>query len=387
MAFNKVRGQQIKNGSISGEHLAKSAIQAVLSNKLIVDYVQIAQPITVPESSSSVTVQISGTPVEVDNTTDLGILLGKKVIIRNTETGEPIYNPDHKHEVFGKLTHSEDTGYTLSFGCYEIDGSFTTYEFSKETQIDIQYAQRFTLATVDEMFASNEKFVDGAIDVTTAIKIKEIQEKLDKLAGDSTEGIDEVKKALQDQIDAIKEVIGKDAIEESYQLTEDETYDSSKTYYKKEVESYVQIAGESEFIAGEVYEKIPAQDPTGIKGILKEYEDRISDLENTDNEIAKKLESYKKYIVQIDESASKSEVLLPNEMRFKKLEGNNGLYEDNLYVYINGLLQAEDINFNQIEDDNNPNLCKGVSFTDDQLMEGDVVIIKWINETIEAPSK
>lgn len=420
MAFNKIRGQQIKNGAITaahiqnntinGDHLAQSAIQAVLNSKLVVDYVQLAQPITVPETGMSAIVPISGDPVATGNLTDLGVLLDKKVIVRNAETGDAIYNPDHKHEVFGRLTH-DGSQYTLEFGCYETDGSFTAYEFPTETKLDVQYAQRFTLATVDEMFAANEKFVDGAVDVTTAIKIKELQEKLEKLAGDSTQGIEDIRIALQEQIDAIKEVIGTDATEDSYVLTEDQSYDGSKTYYKQDSNSYVEIAGEHEFIAGGVYEKIPGEPATGIKAILAEHESRLDGhdaklaevdttlaahqtkldehdnrleaLEKAEEEVAKKLGSYKKFVAKIDAQSSKTEILLPDGMLFKKLVGVDGLYEDNLYVYVNGLLQAEDINYQQIEDDTHTGFCKGVMFVDDQLMEDDIIIVKWINEVVQ----
>ena len=435
MAFNKIRGQQIKNGAITGahiqnnvigkEHLAQSAIKSILESKLVVDYVQLANPIDVTTSTSSLDITISGEPVAESNATDLGVLLGKKVIIRNAATGEPIYNPNHKHEVFGKLSH-DGSKYTIAFGCYESNQEFTPYTFTEEVSLNVQYAQRFTLASVDEMFAANEKFVDGAVDVTAALKIKELQQKLEKLTTDSTEGTEALRQAIQEQIDTINDVIGKDATPETYVQTEDEAPQPDKTYYTKNLEEYVQADTQSGFTPEVTYyEKVEAVEATGIKAVLAKYatdidannkaiqknaeeiealkaadttinekitalegkdteiEGKITDLEAADAELAKKLAAHKKYVVQIDALASKTQVELPEGMLFKKLTGDAGLYEDCLYVYVNGLLQAEDINFTQIEDDTHLGYCKGILFGDDQLVEGDVVVIKWINEVVE----
>ena len=51
---------------------------------------------------------------------------------------------------------------------------------------------------------------------------------------------------------------------------------------------------------------------------------------------------------------------------------------DKIYIYINGILQANGINFTEIVDDTDATKGVGVNFTPEELIAGDVVVLEWV---------
>ncbi len=335
MQLSQIRGSQIKNGSIlsshikdnqvTGLHLDQTAIQKVLQSKLVVDYVQLSSPLVISEAATSATIDISNKKaVASEDTNSLGVLLGKKVVIRNAETGDVIYNPeeDHKHEVYGRLTFADDV-YTIEFGCYEENGEFTPFEIPAGTKLDVQYAQRFNLANVDEMFAANEKFVDGAVDVTTALKIKELEAQLAELDGQLGEDVEALKTELETQIEEIKNTIGNASTDET--------------------------------------------EATGI----------IADIESLETKVAD-IHYHRSLLVQIDDAFVGSTIQLPDRSFAKlsvEIEGSSNMFELGVNVYVNGILQA--LNINYTEEESSDGYCSGITFEEDCIIEGDVILLEW----------
>lgn len=187
MAFNKIRGQQIKLGQITSDHIEGKLSESVLdidfvshsgeilSQKLVVDYVQ-KLGLTVNANSQGTTFDLAIAPAATVN--DLGVILKTqrdyKVIVRNASTGEPLMDSLGR-EVFGYLTGFSEGTYTLTLNVKD-EGTQNDVEYTatEEVDIDIVFPQRFTLQSVSEMFAANTKFVDGAADVTTHLNIDQI---------------------------------------------------------------------------------------------------------------------------------------------------------------------------------------------------------------------
>lgn len=337
MQLSQIRGTQIKNGSIlgshikdsqiTGSHLDQSAIQKVLQDKLVVDYVQLSAPLVLTEAATSSVIDITNkNSVAADDTTTLGVLLGKRIIIRNADTGEVLYNEaeGHKHEVYGRLTFAEDV-YTIEFGCYEEDGSFTVFEVPAGTKLDVQYAQRFNLANVDEMFAANEKFVDGAVDVTTALKLKELEAQLEALDGQIGDEVDALRTELEAQIEAVKTMIG---------------------------------VASSEGVAA-----------TGIIADIEDLQEKVTDIHY-----------HRSLLIQIDDTFTGSSIVLPAQSFAKlsvEIEGSTNMFEMGVNVYVNGILQALNINYSEEALEGSEGYCGAILFEEDSIIEGDVILLEW----------
>lgn len=183
MSFFRIRGDQLKSNIVSDHHIKtrltenvldiswKDHATEILEQKLIIDYVQ-KDTISVPSNSSNITIEL---PVpDSSNNTMKGIVLNYKVKIRRSNTGEPIsYN---NYEVYGKLSdYSFNSGrheYTLSF--YYYDTTEKVYTIQDTINIDILYPRVFSLADIPIGFLENERFIDGAIDVTTYLNLLQI---------------------------------------------------------------------------------------------------------------------------------------------------------------------------------------------------------------------
>ena len=188
MAFNKAGARQIKNGVITNAHLAVGAAieesklvidwasrgSEILGKKLLIDYVQVAgKSVASGVTSMAVTTSISAPFASADTEKGAVVQAGKnKVVIRDSVTGDPMVNATG-NEVYGKLTHN-GTDYTLSFFVRDDGGIESAYAFDAAGTIDFQFPQRFDLNTIAETFAANEKFVDGASDVSARLDLEQI---------------------------------------------------------------------------------------------------------------------------------------------------------------------------------------------------------------------
>lgn len=188
MAYNKAAASQLQAGIITDSHISASASIAetklnidwqthgneILSRKLVVDFVQVnGKGVTATSSELVVTGDISAPVANADTEKGAVVQAGKnKVIIRNAATGEPFLGVANK-EVYGRLTH-DGTDYKLSFFTKDELNAEVVHAFAGDETIDFQFPQRFDFLTVVETFASNEKFVDGAADVTTRLDFTQL---------------------------------------------------------------------------------------------------------------------------------------------------------------------------------------------------------------------
>lgn len=187
MTFNQASGRQIKTGSLDNTHFkANAGIDeskividwasrgaAILASKLLVDYVQVNGK-AIPSASSNVTVtDISATAATLDTEKGAIVQAGKNtVILRDAVTGDPVISVDGT-EVYGKLTHT-GSRYDIEFFYKDSAKVEKPYTFAEAATIDYQFPQRFDLNTIAESFASNEKFVDGASDVSSRLDLEQL---------------------------------------------------------------------------------------------------------------------------------------------------------------------------------------------------------------------
>jgi hypothetical protein len=202
MAISRIRGEQIKQQVIKDQHIASDAAiqesklaidwaahyQQALVTKKVVDYVQVngtdvggfgqidisaVIPNTVPHVNSD---PLSGEGVIVDAPKN-------KAIIRDAVTGDPVLD-ENQREVYGRVEF-DDAGNNFVLKFFTFDptanggaGAEVPFTMPAGQKIDWQYAKRFNLDTVDEMFAANEKFVEGAADATAHLNIDQLAKDL-----------------------------------------------------------------------------------------------------------------------------------------------------------------------------------------------------------------
>lgn len=201
MAFVKIRGEQIVDGVLKNQHIAANAAiheskldinwashaSEILTSRKVVDFVQVNGTV-IPSGVSEIDLVAAGIFTGSEAHTDSNplsaegiIVSGAKnvVILRDVTTGEPLVD-ENQNEVHGHVIHDGST-FKLQFvtDTAPVDHvGEVPFVFAAETAIDWQYAQRFNLETVNEMFAANEKFVNGAADVTSSLNIQQIAKDL-----------------------------------------------------------------------------------------------------------------------------------------------------------------------------------------------------------------
>ena len=195
MAFNKAGSKQIQDGAILSQHIGSKVVtdahladgavkdihididwaskaSAILATKKVVDYVQIS-PVSSATGETSVNVAGSIALPEAATNDDLGVIVSapnnKVVLLEKNDGSKLLTDGATGNVIFGRMT----TGFAVQFYTL-VNGVETAYTFGADTEYQLQYPARFTLDTVSEMFASNEKFVDGAIDVTTRLDVAQV---------------------------------------------------------------------------------------------------------------------------------------------------------------------------------------------------------------------
>lgn len=188
MQFNKINANQIKPGILTDSHFAPTAGLSesklnidwnargdeILAKKLVVDYVQVNGKAVAGNSGSvDVSGQVTGTPAATDSDKGPVVQASKnKVILRDAVTGDPLVGTDG-NEVYGRLTEAAGV-YTVTFYSKDDLGAEKPHTVVDATTIDFQYPARFDFLTVAENFAANEKFVDGASDVSARLDLHQI---------------------------------------------------------------------------------------------------------------------------------------------------------------------------------------------------------------------
>lgn len=186
-----IRGDQLRPGIIEDIHIKDKLSESVLninwsghgsemlSSKKVLDYIQVDN-LTFSAAALDVTAQITAPPV-TSGSTDEGVPSDapyNKVIIRDHATGEPVLDADGK-QVFGRLTFDSTTSkWTLTLQTTDAGGTEVDFIPSGALVVDVQYLRRFNLNTVAELFAANEKWVDGAADVTAHLNIEQLAKDL-----------------------------------------------------------------------------------------------------------------------------------------------------------------------------------------------------------------
>ncbi len=195
MAWNKIGSGQLKDSAIlaqhvgqkeiDGTHIANKAItdahidldwaskaSFILGTKKVVDYVQApAGTISAGESTVDLSSVIALGEAATDN--DLGVVIkapnNKVILTEGNDAGKLLIDEDTGSIIYGRIT----TGLEVRFFVLN-NGNETAYTFPQDTAYNLQFPARFTLETVSEMFAANEKFVDGAADVTTRLDVAQL---------------------------------------------------------------------------------------------------------------------------------------------------------------------------------------------------------------------
>lgn len=186
----KLRGEQLKNGIIKNEHLAEPIEEPnlaidwgargyeILASRKLVDFIQVNK-IDVHAGSNSISldslIPASDPKTTSDKLTE-GVIIDapkNRATIRNSVNGNPIISAN-KQEVYGRVVFDEEKNvFKLNF--FYLDGDKEVpFTFTEDTTIDFQYARRFNLADIDELFAANERFVEGAADISANLNIKQL---------------------------------------------------------------------------------------------------------------------------------------------------------------------------------------------------------------------
>lgn len=208
--FVKIRSAQIAAATITGANIASntitndniSATAAIAHSKLalnynlifqqkkVVDFVQVnstsvASGVTKIDVTGSSAGQIpNSTPSVGSDVTDEGVITSgekNRVPIRLAGSSDPVVaewtvsGTTHRSDVYGRMTFDAGSSkYELKF-YYENESSVETeYTTTESITIDWQYAKRFNLDSVSEMFAANEKFVDGVADTSAHLNILQL---------------------------------------------------------------------------------------------------------------------------------------------------------------------------------------------------------------------
>jgi len=208
--FVKIRSAQIASATILGSNIASNTIMdaniasnaaiahtklaldyaEIFSHKKVVDFVQVngtavASGVTKIDVTGSGTGQIpNSTPsVGSDSTSEGVITSGEKnrVPLRLAGSQDPLVaewevsSVTHRSDVYGRMTYDAGSSkYELKFYYLDESGDETAYTTTDAVDIDWQYAKRFNLDSVSEMFAANEKFVDGVADTSAHLNILQL---------------------------------------------------------------------------------------------------------------------------------------------------------------------------------------------------------------------
>lgn len=223
MAITRIRGGQIQDRTIDGikvkqnvlmnEHIANNAAidesklninwashTDILENKKVLDYVQINEQNVESVDSLDVTAVIGAdTPAALSGNSDEGVITDapkNAVIVRDAVTGDPILGTNGE-EVYGRIVYTAEipevpesspgagdgvaaqpAKFEIKF--FELDATDAEVAFVMPAgqTAKFQYLRRFNLLTVDEMFAANEKFVDGTADTNARLDLQQLAKDL-----------------------------------------------------------------------------------------------------------------------------------------------------------------------------------------------------------------
>lgn len=420
MALQTLSGKQIRQNSLEDRHVKSKFSEAVLdikwgdaghaaevlSNKVIVDYVQYVGEVIIADKSNRGDVTLS---LDVSTNTIPGVVLDTPIRMRDIN-GDPI-QADGK-EIVGKIiscngaTPDADGTFDYTIAFYKADGG--EYTFAANTTIEFLYPIKTTLWDASETFASNERFIDGAVDIRTRLDIEQLAKDVYgaayKYNANGTATQSETLAAMLQRLThgSIAEttpISGTNIIDEVYAARDGhasllERLVSDKTAGNKALSDYIalilsQATGEGTSQVGHYVDpSTHLFKSSKLNEILDEVGALVLDAEGSKESITERL------AVSIRESG----VLVDNEklhthgkfafpvledattFEFTNLPGcsldattlTNGI--DDIEVYYNGNLQAENIHYKVILEDG---FIKGIDLAPENINTGDVVILKW----------
>lgn len=361
MVFNKINSEQIQDTSIFSRHLAEKVVTSIhladksvgeaaldidwtakaseiLATKKVIDFVQ-GPGGTIAAGSSSIT-GISLSLPAARAADELGVVVegdSNKAILLSKD-GSKLLTDEEGNVIFGSISESGGV-FTINLKVVGSTGAAVSFVATKAIEYQLQYAARFTLDTVSEMFAANEKFVDGAIDVATRLNVEQI---------------------------------AKDLFGASYTLNKDGLAVMTKTISEQVNENSAAITAALEnvqLIDGKVSEVII--DLTDIENRVKSIEDanlvvRVADLETAVASEPKEKRADKKIVT---ETASM------NLVTDLGVAADELPLAETVDLYVNGMLQMSGEHFAEtVDGDGN---ITDISFTPNVVKINDIVQIRW----------
>ena len=288
----------------------------------------------------------------------------------------------------------------------ELDGKITA-EVTARTQADEALDGKITAAEGKlTTFKSDLKATSGAtlvgaqvegIDDTTVqgvltgldTKIKATDSKVSGVEGRvaTLEGKVDVAKVSEAISAAVNPVSAKaDANEAAItKLNGNDTVEGSVDYKIKASKQAIETA--QGLVDQEQNDKIKAlEDAVGsgegsLGQKIEKIESKNEEQDTAINANKQALHVHRKLVKSISASDDKTKLVTPSE--FDIPQGVDGLYEDCTHVYVNGILQAEGINFSFINatgEAATEGKGKGVSFGAEALVEGDTVVVEWVEK-------
>lgn len=416
--FQGLNGKQIRNGVIEDSHVKgkfsesvlninwsdASHAQSILRNKIITDFVQLGNTLSVVSGASTLNLTLA---LDVDTVTIPGVTLNKAVNFR-TSLGDP-FNDSNGKEVVAKITSKVGPhagggfDYVMSF--FENDGT-TPFTFPANATLDILYPVKSNLWDATENFAANERFVDGAVDIRTKLNIEQLAKDIYGDAyvfnanGDSTQT-----KTLYTILS--ERTLGGNANTAALTATQiiDEVYEArgGKTSLLERLNSMAQavidadkairddlasavtgkgastvgIEDSGSLFTGNTVEAVTQEIGTEIKnarGSKASIDERLDVSINEDGTLkdSAKIHVHGKLAFKLD--ADGTDVIF-DSLASPKITGamiKDGT--DDLEVYINGSLQAETFNYTTHV---SGGFITGFSFAPDVITTADVVMLKW----------
>lgn len=424
MSLQTLNGKQIRNNSLEDRHVKTKFSESVLDikwadaghaadilkNKTIIDYVQYTKLVPITNGVSEVTVNLA---LDTSDVAVPGVMLNTPIRFRD-ENGDPVRCADGK-EVIAKITgkvaveSGRDVAKEAAPGIdYKI--TFTTqtgdpFLFPASTKIDFLYPIKTTLWDAAETFASNERFIDGAVDIRTRLDIiqlaKDIYGAGYQFNADGNSTVSETLQAMLERLThgSLAEttaISGTNIIDEVFTARDgyeslDARLDAEKINGEQSLQDFKDaLASEA---TGKGTALIGHEDPNALyqskrlDAILEEIGSLIKDAEGSKTSITARLaESLRESGVLKDNEKihvhGKHAMAITTEASTIMFADHAALssvaltYDiDDLEVYYNGNLQAEKFHYTVIKGADD--IINGIDLSPDTMIDGDIVILKW----------
>lgn len=405
MAFNKIRGSQLQGAIIEESHIKTALTESVLNidwatrgteilqSKLVLDYVQ-KEGLAIASGSASfdpsITAPVAATSTDKGAVTETG---KNKVIIRDSVTGEPVLSVDNT-EVYGKLTYDSTAvtpHYVVSLFYVDAGALEQPFTTSSALTVDMQFPQRFDLSDVAETFAMNEKFVDGAADVSSRLDLEQIaKDVFGTYTYDHDGNANRAKTLMQELIDetsgvtntSVKAKTVIDEVVSARGASADLSTEMGRVEGKIDAEVTNRTNADTAIVnklasnlTGEGASTVGIEDAaavftaTTVEGALGELEGRVAT-----NETA--LQSVHGHFVE-DKQVLAGDPLIGGSTYTLSTADTFVAGDKSLQVFVNGMLQMVGVHYNELEAGGAGTGGTGVEFPGELIAEGDIIQLRW----------